>query len=89
MGVRIGEEIQKRSNGRITFSVFPGSQLGITVCTLALGGITKPAVHHWLTPVLEDVGLPAGIADGVAFLLAKRTGDAAALDRGRAVSFGG
>ncbi len=28
MGVRIGEEIQKRSNGRITFSVFPASQLG-------------------------------------------------------------
>ena len=23
-----------------------GSQLGITVCTLALGAITKPAVHH-------------------------------------------
>ena len=28
MGVRIGEVIKKRSNGRITFSVFPGSQLG-------------------------------------------------------------
>ena len=27
-----------------------GSQLGITVCTLALGAVTKPAVHHWLTP---------------------------------------
>jgi CBS domain containing-hemolysin-like protein len=50
--------------------VLAGSQLGITICTLALGGITKPAVHHWLTPVLEDVGLPSGIADGVAFLLA-------------------
>lgn len=50
--------------------VLAGCQLGITVCTLALGGITKPAVHHWLTPPLEQVGLPAGIADGVSFLLA-------------------
>ena len=29
-----------------------GSQLGITVCTLALGAITKPAVHYWLTPII-------------------------------------
>ena len=50
--------------------VLAGSQLGITICTLALGAITKPAVHHWLTPALEAVGLPGGIADAVAFLLA-------------------
>ena len=36
-----------------------GSQLGITVCTLALGAITKPAVHHWLTPGLPRVGRTA------------------------------
>ena len=47
-----------------------GSQLGITVCTLALGAITKPAVHHWLTPALEALGLTAVVADVVAFLLA-------------------
>lgn len=47
-----------------------GSQLGITVCTLALGAITKPAVHHWLTPLIEDVGVSAVVADVVAFLLA-------------------
>ncbi len=28
MGVAIGKELQKRSNGRLTYSVFPGSQLG-------------------------------------------------------------
>ncbi len=50
--------------------VLAGSQLGITICTLALGAITKPAVHHWLTPPLEALGLPGGIADAVAFLLA-------------------
>lgn len=50
--------------------VLAGSQLGITVCTLALGAITKPAVHHALTPVLELTGLPATVADVVAFILA-------------------
>lgn len=30
-----------------------GSQLGITLCTLALGAITKPAVHHLIEPLFE------------------------------------
>ncbi|MEU8899766.1 hemolysin family protein [Nocardia sp. NPDC048505] len=47
-----------------------GSQLGITVCTLALGAITKPAVHHWLTPALERLGAPLGLADVAGFVLA-------------------
>jgi CBS domain containing-hemolysin-like protein len=46
-----------------------GSQLGITLCTLALGAITKPAVHHMMTPWLEGWGLPAVTADVVAFVL--------------------
>ncbi|WAC57894.1 hemolysin family protein [Gordonia sp. SL306] len=47
-----------------------GSQLGITVCTLALGAITKPAVHHWLTPAFETWGLPTWSADVAGFVLA-------------------
>ena len=47
-----------------------GSQLGITSCTLALGAITKPAVHHWITPVAEALGLPLWIADITGFVLA-------------------
>lgn len=47
-----------------------GSQLGITLCTLALGAITKPAVHHWITPVLSDWGMPHWIADVAGFVLA-------------------
>ncbi len=47
-----------------------GSQLGITVCTLALGAITKPAVHDWLTPLLASTGLPEITADVIAFILA-------------------
>ncbi|GAC47614.1 hemolysin family protein [Gordonia aichiensis] len=47
-----------------------GSQLGITVCTLALGAVTKPAVHHWITPGIEALGAPLWIADVVGFVLA-------------------
>ncbi|GMA38717.1 hemolysin family protein [Mobilicoccus caccae] len=47
-----------------------GSQLGITLCTLALGAVTKPAVHHALTPLLVSTGLPAAVSDVVAFVLA-------------------
>ncbi|KQR99597.1 hypothetical protein ASG12_01970 [Williamsia sp. Leaf354] len=47
-----------------------GSQLGITVCTLALGAVTKPAVHYWLTPQFESLGAPLWIADVIGFVLA-------------------
>ncbi|PHV68370.1 hemolysin family protein [Williamsia muralis] len=47
-----------------------GSQLGITVCTLALGAVTKPAVHHWLTPLFDDWGAPSWLADVAGFVLA-------------------
>lgn len=58
-----------RSSGELTV-LLAGAQLGITVCTLALGAITKPAVHHWLTPVIEDLGAPSWLADGGSFVLA-------------------
>ncbi|UMG91624.1 CNNM domain-containing protein [Nocardioides sp. TF02-7] len=47
-----------------------GSQLGITVSVLALGAITKPAVHHWLTPVFEGWGAAYWLADVAGFVLA-------------------
>ena len=47
-----------------------GSQLGITVCTLALGAVTKPAVHHWLTPAFAGWGAPLWLADVLGFVLA-------------------
>lgn len=46
-----------------------GSQLGITLCTLALGAITKPAVHHMMTPLFAGWGLPEVTADVIAFVL--------------------
>lgn len=47
-----------------------GSQLGITVCTLALGATTKPAVHHWLTPMFTEWGAPGWVADVAGFVFA-------------------
>lgn len=58
-----------RSASELTV-LLAGSQLGITVCTLALGAVTKPAVHHWLTPVFAGWGLASWAADAMAFVLA-------------------
>jgi CBS domain containing-hemolysin-like protein len=58
-----------RSSHELTL-LLAGSQLGITVCTLALGAISKPAVHHWLTPAFEGLGVPAAVADVAGFVLA-------------------
>ena len=47
-----------------------GAQLGITLCTLALGAFTKPAVHDALHPLLDAIGLPTGAASAASFVLA-------------------
>ncbi|GAA3217321.1 hemolysin family protein [Oerskovia jenensis] len=58
-----------RSSTELTV-LLAGSQLGITACTLALGALTKPAVHHWLTPAFEAWGAPLWVADAAGFVLA-------------------
>ncbi len=58
-----------RNSAELTV-LLAGSQLGITAATLALGAITKPAVHHWLTPVFDGWGLPLVAADVAGFVLA-------------------
>jgi CBS domain containing-hemolysin-like protein len=58
-----------RSMNELTM-MLAGAQLGITVCTFALGAVTKPAVDAWLTPLFETVGLPAWFADVLAFAIA-------------------
>ncbi|WNZ13884.1 hemolysin family protein [Streptomyces sp. 11x1] len=47
-----------------------GAQLGITVCTLGLGAVSKPAISHELDPLLHDLGLPSAVSYGVAFVVA-------------------
>ncbi len=58
-----------RSSTELTV-LLAGSQLGITACTLALGALTKPAVHHWLTPLFEAWGAALWLADVAGFVLA-------------------
>ncbi|MCF3124259.1 HlyC/CorC family transporter [Streptomyces arenae] len=47
-----------------------GAQLGITVCTLGLGSLSKPAISHELDPLLNKLGLPSGVSYGVSFAFA-------------------
>lgn len=58
-----------RNSSELTL-LLAGSQLGITAATLALGAVSKPAVHHWLTPLFEGWGLPLVAADVAGFVLA-------------------
>ena len=48
MGIAIGKELQKRSNGRLTYSVFPGSQLG--VIPRQIEGLQLGTIEFFLTP---------------------------------------
>ncbi len=47
-----------------------GAQLGITLCTLALGALAKPAVAHLLEPVFHALGVPDVAVHAVAVVLA-------------------
>ncbi len=47
-----------------------GAQLGITICTLGLGSISKPAISHEIDPLLEKLGLPSALSYGIAFAIA-------------------
>ncbi|QFG67677.1 hemolysin family protein [Ornithinimicrobium pratense] len=47
-----------------------GAQLGITLCTLGLGAIAKPAVAHLLDPLFQQLGMPDQAAYPVAVAVA-------------------
>ncbi|GLZ80986.1 membrane protein [Actinorhabdospora filicis] len=46
-----------------------GAQLGITLCTLGLGALAKPAVAQLLDPLLTAAGLPDQVAYVISFLI--------------------
>jgi CBS domain containing-hemolysin-like protein len=46
-----------------------GAQLGITVCTFALGAVTKPALDYWLGPIFSAWGMPEWASGVLAFSL--------------------
>jgi CBS domain containing-hemolysin-like protein len=47
-----------------------GAQLGITICSLALGAIGEPALAHALAGPFAAVGMPANLVHPVAFVIA-------------------
>ncbi|WP_018332309.1 hemolysin family protein [Actinomycetospora chiangmaiensis] len=47
-----------------------GAQLGITITTLVTGYLAQPAIATLISPLLEDIGLPAGAAGGTAAVVA-------------------
>ncbi|WP_144587842.1 hemolysin family protein [Brevibacterium casei] len=44
-------------------------QLGITVCSLLLGNVSEPAIHHLLSGPLEGLGIPASLSSTISFIL--------------------
>jgi CBS domain containing-hemolysin-like protein len=47
-----------------------GAQLGITICSLALGALAEPALAHLLERPFHALGLPPQAVHPVAFVLA-------------------
>lgn len=47
-----------------------GAQLGVTVCSLALGAVSEPAFAHLLEPAFDALGLPTGATHPAAFVIA-------------------
>ncbi|MCQ9384785.1 hemolysin family protein [Brevibacterium moorei] len=45
-------------------------QLGVTVCSLLLGNVAEPAIHHLLEGPLHMLGLPEAASGVIAFVLA-------------------
>ncbi|WES66130.1 hemolysin family protein [Microbacter sp. GSS18] len=46
------------------------SQLGITICSLLILNVSEPAIHHLLAEPLGLTGIPEGVVDTVAFIIA-------------------
>lgn len=67
-GDRAARTVQRAHRG-LSFQL-SGSQLGITVTTLVTGYIAEPAIATLFDPVLGAIGLPKGVASGVATVLA-------------------
>ena len=64
VGDRRARSVQ-RAHRNLSFQL-SGAQLGITITTLITGYLAQPAIATLISPVLEDVGMPAGPAAGAA-----------------------
>ncbi len=50
--------------------ILAGAQLGITVCSLALGAVSEPAIAQFLEPGFESLGVPDNLLHPVALVIA-------------------
>lgn len=50
--------------------VMAAAQLGITICTLALGAVSEPVIAHLMEPVFELLRVPDVLVHPLAFLIA-------------------
>nr|CAA9354659.1 MAG: Integral membrane protein [uncultured Nocardioidaceae bacterium] len=50
--------------------VMAAAQLGITICTLALGAVSEPVVAHLLEPAFAALRVPEGLVHPIAFVVA-------------------
>ena len=50
--------------------ILAGAQLGITVCSLALGAVSEPAIAHFLEPGFERLGVPEDFLHPAALVIA-------------------
>lgn len=58
------------ANSRELSLMLASAQLGITICTLGLGALAKPAVKDLLKPLFSGLGAPDGVASVISLLLA-------------------
>ena len=47
-----------------------GAQLGVTVCSLALGAISEPAIAHLIEPLLHKVNISESLLHPISFVIA-------------------
>jgi CBS domain containing-hemolysin-like protein len=47
-----------------------GAQLGITLCSVALGAVSEPVIAHLLEPPFAALGVPDGLVHPIAFVIA-------------------
>ena len=47
-----------------------GAQMGITVCSLALGAISEPAIAHLLAAPFEALSVPSSLVHPISFVIA-------------------
>ena len=64
-----GARTVMRAGERISL-MLAGAQLGVTVCSVALGALGEPAVAHGLELALAPLGVPDAAVHGAAFLIA-------------------